>query len=344
MKKKIRKIAIAVCMILACLVLYGCSKESPEEEKKMAASDTAYPVTVTDHAGRTVLIEEEPETIVSGYYISTSMLLALGEGDKLVGIENSAEKRPIYGMSAPHLLELPGMGTVKEFDLETCAVLDPDLVILPYKLEHMTESLEQLDIPVLIVKPETQELLFDTIGLLGKATDTVEKSEELQSFIKQKLESVTDRIQGEEKPSVYLAGNSSLFSTAGPAMYQHTLITDAGGENAASALTDTYWAEVSYEQILAWDPDYIILAADAAYTVEEVLSDPHLAECKAVLRGQVYQIPNAIECWDSPVPGSVLGVLWLASMLHPQQYEAEQYETAVIEYYERFYGVTPAMQ
>ena len=28
---------------------------------------------------------------------------------------------------------------------------------------------------------------------------------------------------------------------------------------------------VSYEQILAWNPDYIVIAADATYTVEDIL-------------------------------------------------------------------------
>ena len=46
-------------------------------------------------------------------------------------------------------------------------------------------------------------------------------------------------------------------------MYQNYMIENAGGLNAAASVEDTYWAEVSYEQVLDWDPDYIILASDA---------------------------------------------------------------------------------
>ena len=81
------------------------------------------PVTLTDAAGRQVTIETEPETLVSGYYITTSMLIALGQQDKLVGIEAKADTRPIYALAAPELLELPSVGTAKEFDLEGCAAL-----------------------------------------------------------------------------------------------------------------------------------------------------------------------------------------------------------------------------
>lgn len=89
-------------------------------------------------------------------------------------------------------------------------------------------------------------------------------------------------LSGVDAKSVYLAGNSSLLSTAGPAMYQSGLIELAGGKNAASEITDTYWAEISYEQLLAWDPSYIILASDAEYTPEDVLNDENLKECTAV--------------------------------------------------------------
>ena len=48
------------------------------------AQETVYPITVVDHTGREVTIEKEPQKLVSGYYISTSLLIALGLEDKLV--------------------------------------------------------------------------------------------------------------------------------------------------------------------------------------------------------------------------------------------------------------------
>ena len=106
---------------------------------------------------------------------------------------------------------------------------------------------------------------------------------------------LTKTLADEETPSVYLAGNSSLLSTAGDAMYQSDLIRLAGGVNAASEITDTYWAEISYEQLLTWNPEYIILASDADYTVDDVMADANLANCTAVVDGNVYQMPNRAE-------------------------------------------------
>ena len=139
-----------------------------------------------------------------------------------------------------------------------------------------------------------------------------------------------------------MAGNSSVLQTAGPAMYQNYMIENAGGLNAAASVEDTYWAEVSYEQVLDWDPDYIILASDADYDVDSVLNDAALADCTAVREGHVYQLPHAIEAVDSPVPGSFLGSVYLGSVLHPEQVSEQFYHDCADAFYMTYYGFTPA--
>lgn len=305
-----------------------------------AAAETVYPVTVTDQAGREVTIEAEPETLVSGYYISTSLLIALDLDEKLVGIEAKADTRPIYQLSAPALLDLPSVGTAKEFDLEGCAALDPDLVILPLKLQDAADSLAELGIPALVVNPEDQELLNEAAALIGTATNTQARAQELLDFTESQEARLADALDGVETPSVYLAGNSDFLSTAGDAMYQSDMIRMAGGVNAAAEITDTYWAETSYEQILAWDPDYIVLASDAGYTVEDVLNDPNLAGCAAVENGNVVQIPGNAEAWDSPVPSGILGAVWLAGVLHPEECPEADTMAVIDEFYQTFYGFT----
>ena len=302
------------------------------------ASETSYPVTVTDQAGRQVTIESQPETLVSGYYITTSLLIALGLQDELVGIEAKADTRPIYALSAPELLELPSVGTAKEFDLEGCAALAPDLVILPLKLESAADSLAELGIPALLVNPEDQDLLNAAVTLIGTATNTQARAQALLDFSAEQEQRLADTLAGAETPSVYLAGNSDFLSTAGDAMYQSDMIRMAGGVNAAAEITDTYWAEVSYEQVLAWDPDYIVLASDAGYTVDDVLADPNLAGCAAVENGNVFQIPGDAEAWDSPVPGGILGAVWLSSVLHPDLCPEADSLAVIDEFYQTFYG------
>ena len=207
-----------------------------------AAAETAvtYPLTVTDQLGREVTIETEPKTLASGYYISTSLLIALGVQDELVGVEAKADKRTIYSLSAPELQSLPSIGTAKEFDLEGCAALTPDLVIVPAKLKDSIPQMEELGLTVLAVKPEDQDKLYGAIDLLAQATNTVARGEELKSAIEDNLLSLRAAIGDAEAPTVYMAGNSSVLQTAGPAMYQNYMIENAGGLNAHASDEDTY--------------------------------------------------------------------------------------------------------
>ena len=349
---------IALLLVLAMTLSFAaCSQtEKPEETAPAATEATVsateepvpettaapshYPVTVTDHAGREVVIEEEPQRLVSGYYISTSALIALDLDEKLVGIEAKANKRAIYALAAPELIDLPNVGTAKEFDLEGCAALEPDLVILPIKLKSAVETLEGLGIDVLLVNPENQELLTGMIHMIAAATGTEEQAEALLNFTMEQETLLRAAMSGIELPSVYLAGNSSMLSTAGNAMYQSDMIRLAGGMNVAADIEDTYWVEIDYEQLLTWNPQYIILASDATYTVDDVLADPNLADCAAVASGKVYQMPSKAEAWDSPVPSGILGALWLANILHNDLLSDADCAAKIDEYYETFYNFT----
>lgn len=349
--KKLISLLLVLTMVLSFTACgqSGKTEETTPETAVPTAAETAaesttapsyYPITVTDHAGREVVIEEEPQKLVSGYYISTSLLIALDLDDKLVGIEAKANKRPIYSLAAPELMDLPNVGTAKEFDLEGCAALEPDLVILPIKLKSAVETLADLGIDVLLVNPENQELLTGMIHMIAAATNTEAKAAELLGFTALQEEYLAEALAGAEAPSVYLAGNSSMLSTAGNAMYQSDMIRLAGGVNVAAEIEDPYWVEIDYEQLLAWNPDYIILASDAAYRVEDVLADPNLAGCAAVVSGNVYQLPNKAEAWDSPVPSGILGALWLANVLHGDLLTEADCTNRIDEYYETFYNFT----
>ena len=104
-------------------------------------------------------------------------------------------------------------------------------------------------------------------------------------------------------------------------------------------LPGDYWTEVSYESILAADPEVIVIPAGAEYTAQDVLNDENLAQITAVKNGAVYAMPQNLEEWDSPIPSGILGVLWLTSVLHPQVYDFETFQQDAQDFYKTFYGV-----
>lgn len=350
MKKQVLMTTSAV-FLSAALFACGASSQSTSQESISQVSSSSsleqssstqtqaeFPVEITDAAGRKVVISQEPEKIVSGYYITSSMLIALGQQEKLVGIEAKADSRPIYSLSAPELLELPNVGTAKEFNLEACASLEPDLVILPIKLKNTVENLDPLGINTILVNPESMEDLNHTLTLIGEATGTSEQVQKLLDYNQSTKQELEEMLKDQEKPTVYLAGNSNYLSTAGSKMYQNSVIELAGGTNVAAELEDTYWAEISYEQLLNWNPDVIVIAPEASYTKEQLIQDTQLATLDAVKNGKVYAMPSAFEAWDSPVPSGMLGSRWLASVLYPEQYPFEKLQSDVVDFYHTFYN------
>lgn len=362
--KKILSLLLAMLMVFS-LAACGTANandataaptEAPATEAPTAAATeapteaSAYPMTVTDMAGREVTIESEPQRIVSGYYISSSACIALGLTDRMVAVEDKSDKRPIYSLAAPEILEMPTVGTAKEFNLEVCLSTEPDLVILPMKQKDTAAALEELGIPALLVNPESHDQIIEMFQLIGAAANVADNTEALVSYytgVLAEVEALTATIADEDKPVVFIGGTSAYLRTAPVDMYQASLIGAAGGVNAGDSIEGSSWVDISYEQLLAMNPDIIVVPTNSMatgapdYTVDDILADPQLSEITAVKNGAVYQMTAGFEAWDSPAPSGILGTLWMLKTLHPEVYSAEQFAADVTEFYETFYGFTP---
>lgn len=234
------------------------------------------------------------------------------------------------------------MGIGDDFDVEECAALNPDLVFLPLEQQDAANALEELGITVLLLHPETPTQLEEAIDLLGYSVNQLRQSQKMLNFSAEHFSAIDAFLNGTDEPNVYLAGSSSLLSTAASGMYQCELISHAGGRNVAGEISGDTWTEISHEQLLEWNPDFILLASDAEYTVASVLNDSSLSGCNAIQKRQVYQFPGSLEVWDYLAPNSVLATLWLASILHPDEYYSGSYVSTATKYYETFYGFTPS--
>jgi len=297
--------------------------------------------TVVDQAGRTVEISDPVERIVSGYYISSSACIALGLKDRMVGIEAKAATRPIYALSALELLELPNVGSAKEFNLEACIALEPDLVILPTHLRDSADIITELGIPVILVSPEGQDELMEMITLIGNAAGVDDRAERILVHYRDKRAAI-DRMTAEltAKPVVYICGVGSYLTTAPRDMYQSSLINIAGGQNAARDIDGDGRTPISYEQLLVMDPEVIIIPSEASYDIEDILNDAQLSSLTAVRNGSIYRMPGDYEAWDSPVPSGILGSLWLLHILHEDVYSLGEFSSDVSKFYYEFYGIT----
>ncbi len=349
-KLSFKKLAVYGIVVALSLQMMACGTKTVPSETTESVETTEVVETVVeevseeielvDQAGRTVVLEQPASTIVSSYYITSYAMIALGLSDSLVGIEAKADTRPIYAMAAPSLLELPNVGSLKEYNVEAVAALEPELVVMPTKLTEQADILADLGIPTLVVDPETREGLETMLTLIGQATGKELEATALITYYHDMYASLETLLAEKEAVSVYMGSNSSYLETAPAAMYQNDLITSAGGSNVAADLEGDYWTEVSYETLLAMNPEVIVIPPAASYTIEDIYADETLADLVAVQNNAVYQMPKGFEEWDSPVPSGILGVLWLSSKLHADVYGEEIFVADATSFYEMFYGIS----
>jgi len=87
------------------------------------------------------------------------------------------------------------------------------------------------------------------------------------------------------------------------------------------------------------DPEIIIIPSEASYDREDILNDAQLAALSAVEKGRVYRMPGDYEAWDSPVPSSILGMLWLIHTLHGDVYALDALMSDISGFYSDYYGI-----
>lgn len=323
--KKLIKLSLALFMTLS---LVACERFEPVEKS----------IELTDQLNRVVTLEKPAHKIVSSYYISTSLLIALGLEDQLVGIEMKADSRPLYQEAAPQILELPAMGNSKMFNIEECASLQPDLVILPVALKEYEEQLSQLNLPVLFVNPETKEGLIQCIDLIAKATNTEEKANELKAFHRECETFIAQRMNKDIQPKVYFSSGDDLLETAGKNMFQHEMIEDVMAMNVSKDIESKKWGVVSLEQLLSFNPSHIFIE-QASLSVEDYMNHSQLSQLDAIKNQQVYIFPSTLETWDTPSPCYVLGSLWMAQKLYPSAIQEDEVLSYAKQFYQQFYGI-----
>ena len=269
-----------------------------------------YPMTITDFAGRKVTIEKEPERIVSLAPSITETLFYIGAGDKLVGVTNYADFPP----AVKNITRVGGYG--KYANLEKIAALKPDLIIADDFSLSILKKLEEIA-PVIIVAPKNLSGVYRQVELLGKVTNREEGALMVVADMKATVAYVESTVQGKPRPKVFfILSYYNGYWTAGNGTFINDLIRLAGGQNVFGDIKG--WGVASEEQIVARNPEVIIISPNAGVKPEDLCKGP-LASVDAVKNGRVYMLSDE-NLVVRPGPRIVLGLEEIAELLHPKAF------------------------
>ena len=223
-------------------------------------------------------------------------------------------------------LEVTNIGAMwDELPSEAILALEPDLVVAAQIIsEDQVVALRDLGLNVYWqANPTSYEGLWENLRDFGRLTGHEAETETLITDLAARVKTVQDKTASvSDRPSVFYeldATDPSNPWTTGSGTFIDYIIAQAGGTNAASALQGDY-AQLSSEQLIAVDPE-VILLADALYgvTPESVAARPGWDVITAVKENALYPIdPNMMSV---PGPRLVNALEETARLLHPELFE-----------------------
>lgn len=359
MKKHRQLLALLICLVMSVSLLTGYSetKAATEEQAQSgeqdATQETAETREITDMAGRKVTVPaaENIESVFSAGPVAAIFLYMVAP-DKLLGWNyelNDVEKSIILDKYQ----DLPNFGMGDAVNYEAVIAANPTIAINSGKINDTMVSdcdalSESLGIPVVAVDNELNNSA-EAFRFMGELLGVEDHAEELAQYAEQVFTDINalSDIPEEKKVSVYFGNGEDSLETA-PRGSQHAQILDAiNAVNVADLeLGDGSRVQISAEQLLAWDPDVIVVNGEPKAdksgnsAAEDILSNPDYASLKAVQDQKVYGTPNAPFSWvDRPAgPNRLICMRWFSALIYPEYIKCDINEE-IHKFFDLFYHV-----
>ena len=111
----------------------------------------------------------------------------------------------------------------------------------------------------------------------------------------------------------------------------------AGAKNSLDSVENL--KNISLEQIIASQPDYIIIGgSDAQKGVDAIKADAAWADVPAVKNDKIIKNPVGTFNWDRYSAEAALQILWAAKLFHPEKFSDIDLVKETGEFYSTFYG------
>ena len=311
------------------------------------ADDSKYPMTVTDSAGREVVLPSQVQRVIVLNTDAAEAVAALGASDMIVGLAEGI--KDAYEFAG--LKDRTSIGTWTEIDYEMIGSLaangsqekSTDLIVIGYVypgkpngVEAVSKNLEAVgDIPALGLDFYKAENMSREMTLLGSILGKEKQAEEILNWHDSRMAEVETAVAGLDHPRVYIEGSSKglgEITTFGKQSGSGMLLEKAGGENVMDK--DEAYPKVDWEWVVTENPDIIIrtdylkssdglpgwsLSSGNDSTSlkekrDEIMSRPGADNITAIKNNQVY-IMSAPTLFGLD---SVAGLERLANILHPE--------------------------
>src|SRR5580658_5042113 len=311
---------------------------APADPTAQTAANKRATKLVTDETGRRMAIPLNVQRVVSLAPNLTETIYALGLDAKLAGDTT-------YCDIPPAAKEKPHIGSAQEPSLEAIVALHPDFVLATTSINRAqtADALLKIGVPVYTSDPHTVTGILNSIAAMADLMGASEQGAKVVAELQQRLDTLHAALQDRPLAHVlFVVWEDPLISIG-----QNTFIADAlrwaGAESIIVASQN--WPQVSMEEVVRLQPDYIVLTPDhlEAETHEHgdnLRQRPTWSDLRAVKLGHV--VVGSDE-FTRPAPGLVDAIEALAHALHPEVF-SPQVENGKVKMEDgaHFYAATAA--
>ena len=317
--KRVKILALVMALVLSLGIFLGCQKQEPVKETTETPVETKVEdvkedgeFTVTDMMGREIVFSKTPEKVIALRPSDAEILNAIGGIETLIG-------RGTYVDYPESILDLPVVATGRDMNAEEIIALEPDLVLMSdmAQTEEQIESIQSAGINVVITSAATIEEVYKSIDLVGEVMGLKDNSQELISQMKSEFEELAKTAEQNAGKKIYFeispleyglwtGGNGTFMDEIGSLLGLENIFSDVDG-----------WSEVSEEEVIARNPDFIVTIAmgstEGETPVDEILGRTGWEGINAVQNKKVLNLTD--DSLSRPSPRLIEGAKALSEFV-----------------------------
>ena len=331
--KRIAALFLIFCMLFA---LAACGNTTPpveesktppvEESNTPPVEDSATPPTEEntvpaidkDREGNSITLPAQIEKVMSFGPSNSEILVALGQGDKLIAVDTYSTN--IEGLPA----DLPQFDMMTP-DAEQIVSLKPDVIFITGMSKLMGEDDPYKSIKdtggcvIYIPSSESIDAIKEDIQFIADVMGQSAAGGEIVSTMEKEIEAVKkigDTITDKKKVYVEISAAPYMYSF-GSGVFMHELLELIGAENVLA--DQQSWISVSDEVVLSKNPDVILTTVNYVDDpTGEIMSRAGWDAVTAVANEEVYQVST--DATNRPSQNITKALQEMAKVIYPDKY------------------------
>jgi iron complex transport system substrate-binding protein len=222
-------------------------------------ANPAQAVQVTDDQGTVLKLAKAPQRIVSLLPSLTETVCALGQCQRLVGVDR-------YSNFPESVKKLPQVGGGMDPNIEAIVALHPDVVLAALS-SRWAQRLTALGIPVFALEPKTQADVQRAIGKLAQLLEVPDGQKLWRDIDAGVIAAAQSLPPGARGTRVYFEVNRGPYG-AGEASFIGEILTRLGVQNILSAKLGPF-PLINPELVVRENPDLIMVGESNLESMEQ---------------------------------------------------------------------------